>query len=339
MKKYLLPAQGRDFKANLHCHTTFSDGECTPEEIKKIYRERGYSVVAFTDHDILIPHDELNDEDFLALHGFETETTGRAPSFWEAKTCHLCYIAIKKDQLVQPNWHRTSYLIGNAPLYADKVRFDETKPDFVREYTPGNINEMIANARNAGFFVTYNHPTWSLESYPEYCSYEGMHAMEIVNHGACAGGFPDYNPRVSDDMLRAGKRIFCIAADDNHNVLPPDDPKSDACGGFTVIRAEALEYEKITSALLKGHFYASTGPLIKELFIEDGVVHLKCSPAARIDYTTAIRRCGSVVAKKGRTVGEAFFRISRSDGYFRITVTGKKGDHACTNAYFTDEVL
>ena len=62
MKKYLLPQTGQFFKANLHCHTTISDGSMTPEEIKEAYTSHGYSVVAFTDHDVLIPHPELAHE-------------------------------------------------------------------------------------------------------------------------------------------------------------------------------------------------------------------------------------------------------------------------------------
>ena len=38
MKKYLLPEGGKFYKANLHCHTTVSDGKMTPEEIKKYYK-------------------------------------------------------------------------------------------------------------------------------------------------------------------------------------------------------------------------------------------------------------------------------------------------------------
>ena len=56
MKRYLLPETGRFFKANLHCHSNLSDGQLSPEEIKKIYMDKGYSIVAYTDHDILLPH-------------------------------------------------------------------------------------------------------------------------------------------------------------------------------------------------------------------------------------------------------------------------------------------
>lgn len=49
MKKYLLPENMNFYKANLHCHTTFSDAKKTPEQVKDIYKELGYSVLAVTD--------------------------------------------------------------------------------------------------------------------------------------------------------------------------------------------------------------------------------------------------------------------------------------------------
>ena len=62
MKTYLLPENGTFYKANLHCHTTISDGRMTPEEVKNAYKEQGYSIVAYTDHDVFIPHPELCEE-------------------------------------------------------------------------------------------------------------------------------------------------------------------------------------------------------------------------------------------------------------------------------------
>ena len=71
MRKYLLPHTGNFYKANLHCHTNISDGRCTPEQIKEIYKANGYSVVAYTDHEVFITHNELKDEAFLPLNGYE----------------------------------------------------------------------------------------------------------------------------------------------------------------------------------------------------------------------------------------------------------------------------
>ena len=71
MKKYLLPKEGEFYKANLHCHSTYSDGEYSPEELKRMYMAQGYSAIAFTEHNLMIPHPELNDENFVALMGYE----------------------------------------------------------------------------------------------------------------------------------------------------------------------------------------------------------------------------------------------------------------------------
>ena len=40
MKKYLLPEKGTFYKANLHSHSTVSDGGWTPEEMKERYIEK-----------------------------------------------------------------------------------------------------------------------------------------------------------------------------------------------------------------------------------------------------------------------------------------------------------
>ena len=67
----LIPEAGKFYKVNMHCHTTLSDGKQTPEEVKQKYMEHGYSAVAFTDHEILLNHRDLCDENFVALHGYE----------------------------------------------------------------------------------------------------------------------------------------------------------------------------------------------------------------------------------------------------------------------------
>ena len=68
--KVLLP-DGVGYKANLHTHTTESDGKFTPEQVKEYYRAHGYSIVAYTDHLYMRDRSSLNDENFVALNGYE----------------------------------------------------------------------------------------------------------------------------------------------------------------------------------------------------------------------------------------------------------------------------
>lgn len=340
MKRFLLKENGSFYKANLHCHTTYSDGKLSPAEVKELYKSLGYSVVAYTDHDILIPHDELTDDEFLALHGFEIEINEpNCPDRLAIKTCHICFIGVQPENITQPFWHRERYLFGNAPKFRDQVKFDENEPDYVREYNGDAISEMMKKARDKGFFVTYNHPTWSLESYPQYMSYNGMHAFEIYNGGCLAEGYLDNSPRVYDDMLMGGKKLYCIGADDNHNHRPNDSRRYDSGWAWTMIKADSLNYCDITKALVDGQFYASEGPEIYELTFEDGKIHIKCSKADKITCNYGVRRAAIELDETGDGIFEADFQFDKAWKYFRITVTGKDGNTASTNAYFTDDLF
>lgn len=336
MRKYLLPHGVNSYKANLHNHTNLSDGKFSPEEIKKLYKEQGYSIVAFTDHDIFLTHNDLTDSDFLALNGYEMEVNeekGANCPFDFVKTCHMCLVALKPDMVTPVCWHRSEYLFGNAPKSRDLVQNDESLPDYTRVYSASGVSDMMRLGREHGFFVTYNHPTWSMEDYTNYSGYENMHAMEIVNFGCATVGYADHNERVYDDMLNLGKRIYCIATDDNHN-------QKDMFGGATVIKAKSLDYESIANALVNGDFYATEGPEIKELYVEDGKLYVETSGVANIRLNAGIRYAKAVYNPNGTEVTRAVFELpeNKDINYFRITATDGSGKCAYTNAYFTDSI-
>lgn len=336
--KILLDEKQNKYKANLHCHSTVSDGALSPSELKKIYTEKGYSIIAYTDHDVMIAHDELTDDNFLALHGFEVEVTEFGKLTNERKTCHLCFIQKDSKNMNQVCWHRKQYVWGNAENYRSQVQFDESLPDFEREYTPECINKMIKTGRENGFFVTYNHPNWSMEDAEIYKQYSGMSAMEICNYGCFAAGFDDYVPQAYDDILRNGEKIYCIAADDNHNCDDINSKAFDSFGGFTVIFADKLEYETVTDALFDGKFYASQGPEITSLVYDGDKIKIRCSEAEKITLSTAHRRRKIVYAENDKGITEAVFDVFDNDGYVRITVEDKYGKHANTNAYFIEDL-
>ena len=335
MKKYLLPKNGNFYKANLHCHTNCSDGDLTPAEVKKVYSEKGYSIVAYTDHDILLSHQDLTDDKFLALNGLELEFNEKVELTNALKTCHICAIALDEDNVTQPCYHREKFLLGIPNLLRDKIKFDNSLPDFEREHSPENINKAIKECRDKGFFVTYNHPVWSLETYNDYINYEGMNAMEICNYSSLAAGYAEYNENKYDEMLTAGKKIYCVGADDNHNHRT--GRMYDSFGAFVVIKADKLEYKTITSALLNGDFYASQGPEIYDLWIEGNRLYVKTSKCDSIRINTDLRLT-NVVYDTGEGLDIASFTIPKGIKYFRITVTDKEGKHANTRAYFLEDL-
>lgn len=313
MRKYLLPEGGKFYKANLHSHSTVSDGVKTPEELKEMYKAVGYSVFAYTDHDNFVRHNELTDDEFLVINGHEASCVEDIldPEYAWRKVCHLCLLAPTPDVEVAP-----------------------MARDFGKGYSHEKVNKLIKSAKDAGFFVTYNHPTWSRENYEDYMVYEGFDCLEISNFNCIAGGTPEYNEAKYDDMLRAGKRIYCISDDDNHNT----HYFNDSFGGFAMIKAEKLEYETVFAALMRGDFYASEGPEIYELYLEDGDVTIKTSPASSINFSCSSRRGKNVVPKGEGLVSEGTFHLKDDESYFRVTVTAPNGKKAYTRAYFLDEI-
>lgn len=340
MKQYLLPNGGQFFKANLHCHSILSDGRLTPQELKEKYQGMGYQILAMTDHEIMLPHQDLTDEHFLCLHGYEMEVNEeKEGEYANKRTCHMGLIALEKDNLRQVCWHPEKYVFANGLLHRHLVQFDPQSSPYERRYDPACISDMMKKGREGGFFVTYNHPTWSQEGSDRYLHYHHMHAMEICNFDCILEGQQEYNPRVYNDMLRNGEKIFCIAADDNHNRDDQLFGMSDSGGAWTMIKAENLQYRTVTKALEAGHFYASRGPEIHDLYVEDDFLHIATSPAREIMFSCGNRRARFFRSEDGRPVTHASYPLHADCIYVRVTVVDDRGMTADTNAYFMEDIL
>lgn len=335
MRKDLLRRQGHFYKANLHAHSNLSDGCLTPAEMKAAYRARGYSILCVTDHEILLDHSDLTDEDFLLLTGYEMAFNEDAPGrpFDLKRTCHINLYAREAANTNQVCFDPDE-VWGNARAELPHLR--RAGEIYRRAYSVESVNHVIAEARAHGFLVQYNHPAWSLETPDYFLNYRGAFAMEISNYGCVTSGIEEYNDAVYDMMLRSGRRIYCTCTDDNHNHAPLTAPNSDSFGGFTVIQAESLTYPSVIAALERGDFYASTGPEIYEVYQEDGELHIACSPARSIQMSSYGRRSARSIESDGVT--RAAFALNGSEGYVRLTVTGLDGRKAYTRAYFADEL-
>jgi len=79
---YLISPQKKQYKANLHCHSTMSDGTLTPEQLKGLYKKAGYSILAITDHDHPVDHSAMTEPDFLMITGYESIIYPRIKKDW-----------------------------------------------------------------------------------------------------------------------------------------------------------------------------------------------------------------------------------------------------------------
>jgi len=338
-KQYLLPNVEHYFKACMHTHTTLSDGKMTPEEIKKIYQAHGYQIVAYTDHEVCVAHPELIDEGFVAITSYEmaVNPSGCRDRGIYDKCYHLNLYARDPENTKHVCFDR-GYVRDFWPVSKLDI---ETYSEENRTYSVDYVNHVIEEANKAGFFVSLNHPNWSLQDYTDYIELKGLWGVEVYNSECCKLGYGDNHPQVMEDMLRAGTQIFPLATDDCHHI-------ESACLGYLQVGAKSLSYQDVISALENGDFYASTGPEIHSLTLEDGKLKITCSPCRDIHLNTECRRALRAKSKDGELMTEAEFDLHQwystclegreNTAFFRVTLEDAEGKNAYTRAYFRNEV-
>lgn len=329
----LIPSSGIFYKVNLHCHTTLSDGKMTPEEIKERYRALGYSAVCFTDHEILFPHNELTDDTFVALHGYEVCIKRRLDesSGYFSPLYHFNFISKSRDNFTMPKFFR-----DHPSKFGNSERLRQSATNYAElvektEYDTEWINSYLNDVADGGFLINYNHPQWSLQTRDDYIHLKNIHSIELIN-GACI--FLNENTSLHyEQMLRAGMRVCPTGGDDTHS---PEKTGN----GWTMIKAEELSYEALMSAYEKGYCYASEGPEILSLVLDGDKIKVKTSPAAAISLHCE-GRYGQAVASRNETYTEAEFDYipEKFGAYFRIEVRDKYGYKAFSNAYFLDDIM
>ena len=314
MKKYLLPNEGTFFKANLHSHSTFSDGQYKPEELKKLYKDKGYSVLSLTDHNVIVPHNDLSDESFIFITGIE--------------------ININNDRV----W--PYYVTYHLNFYSKDKNRDKFF-EFENKYDYKVVNDLIKKANKENFLVQYNHPRWSYQTASDFVNLEGLWGFEVYNHGCeidMMDGYGEYEYetycRLNVDKLSSFPAV--VATDDNHNYNKGEhNPRSDSFGGWSMIKAKSLSYENIIEAMENGYLYASTGPEIKVLYIENNIVHIETSPCCCIAMLTDSR---NTFYQRSNNDDLTFLDIPlfETAKSFRIEVWNTKKEKAFTKSYKID---
>lgn len=324
MKYELIRKNIKQYKTELHCHSNVSDGKFSPSELKKLYKERGFSVVAFTDHDIFVTHNDLTDDNFIALNGYELcVPTFCGNVFERERQPHLNFYAKdqKNDRMLFYN-HELVYQ-KNAKAYIGKIAFigEEEKRINSVEW----LNYAISKADENGYIVTYNHPVWSLSQPKDYLGIKGLFAMEVWNTGSFDVGGED--GAAFREMIFDGAKLNCVATNDFHNF----HENYDSMQAAVYVLAEEFNYNGIIDALSKGNFYSSCGPKITELIISDGKVKIECDGVSRIDLITCRKDNKSVFSKNEDIYSAEFAMEPALNTFFYFILTDKNGNKAWTN--------
>jgi hypothetical protein len=293
-------AQTRWYKGNTHTHTLNSDGDSTPDDVVRWYREHGYHFLVLTDHNYLTAVDALNalhgaDERFLVVKG--EEVTDR---FGE-KSLHVNGLDVGRR--IEPQGGTSVVDVLNRDVAA--IRAENGVPHINHPNFRWSITrEELQQVRNNRLFEIYNgHPR--------------------VNQLG-GGGIPGLE-EVWDAILSSGTLLYGIAVDDAHTFKQPGNPDVAGPGrGWVSVRAARLEARALLAALERGEFYASTGVELDDLEVTADRMRVVVKPGPDAKYRIQF------VGRGGRIVHEAIepaatYTFTGNEGYVRARVLESNG--------------
>ncbi len=299
----------RWFKGNTHTHTLNSDGDSTPDEVVRWYREHGYNFLVLSDHNFLTSVDGLNglhaaDGQFLVIAGEEVS------DLLEKKPIHVNGLGLEKRVAPQ----------GGAT---------------VAEVLQRNIDAV----RGAKGVPHVNHPNYVWAIAPgDLQKVQGYRLLEIYNghplvNNDGAPGSPSVEA-IWDMLLSAGKRVYAIAVDDAHTFKEPWNPGAARPGrGWVVVRSATLDTTSLLHALEEGDFYASTGVELKDVEATPAELAITIKNKGDTRFTTQfIGREGTVLATTGENPARYAFRGHET--YVRARITDSNGARAWVQPVF-----
>jgi hypothetical protein len=295
----------RWYKGNTHTHTLNSDGDSTPDEVVRWYREHGYQFLVLTDHNYLTSVDGLNAlhgaaDKFLVVRGEEVTSTVNT------KAVHV-------------NGLNLSSLVA-APSGSSVLEV---------------MQESVDRIRKADGVPHVNHPNFTWAMTPEELQkVERTRLFEIFNghpqvNNEGGGGSPGLE-EVWDRILSSGRLLYGVAVDDAHHFKRPGDPLASGPGrGWVYVRTDRLDPQAIVQAMERGNFYASTGVELASYETTPGSIALTIKTTTYSRYRVQfIGRSGKVLSEV--TEPKATYTFKGDEGYVRARVVESNGYTAWT---------
>ncbi|MCM8758259.1 MAG: hypothetical protein NC906_00595 [Candidatus Omnitrophica bacterium] len=291
-------------KANLHTHTTASDGKFHPNQIVDIYHKLGYTILSITDHDIM------------------NKNTNRITFPWE-KFSEM--VTSKGEKGLYEN--RCSESLGMLAIIGNEISDHHHIGGYFNDFPGSQEIETSLNAitEKKGLAIIF-HPgrykhqykvDWYIDLLKKYPVTVGM---EVYNQG---NRYPDdctlWDSTLS--IMMPERIIWGFSGDDAHT-------KNHIGKNWNVFLLEKLTLQNFRKAIEKGNFYFVYCPdgengkpaRIKRLDIDkvNGVIRIEAIDCERIEWISQ----GKIVA-----TGNEFKYKNRNDvkGYLRATLYGIDG--------------
>jgi hypothetical protein len=297
--------RGQWYKGNTHTHTLNSDGDSTPDDVAKWYREHGYRFLVLSDHNVLTNVDGLN-----AVHGASEQ-----------------FLLIKGEEVTDR--------FGDKPIHVNGLDVSGNVEPQHGSSVLDVVQRSVDAIRKAGGVPHINHPNfgWAItaddlkqvRNDKLFEIYNGHHAVN--NFGG--GGVPGMED-VWDRILSSGKLIYGLGDDDAHVFKQPGNPNVSGPGrGWVFVRAERLAPRPIVEALERGDFYASTGVELSDYQVTATAITVTIKPDPSSKYRVQfIGRNGAILSEVMSS--PAVYPFKGDELYVRAKVLESNGRIAWT---------
>jgi hypothetical protein len=296
---------GRWYKGNTHTHTLNSDGDSTPDDVVRWYREHGYGFLVLSDHNFLTSIDGLN-----ALHGANEQ-----------------FLLIKGEEI--------SDRFGDKPIHVNGLDLREKVEPRHGSSVLDVVQRTVDAIRMAGGVPHINHPNYEwaitaadLKQVQNDKLFEVYNGHHLVNNFG-GGGVPGME-EVWDRILSSGKLIYGLADDDAHVFKQPGNPNVPGPGrGWVFVRAERLAPRSIVEALERGDFYASTGVELSDYQVTAAAITITIKQAPSSKYRVQfIGRNGDLLREV--ISSPAVYEFKGNELYVRARILESNGRIAWT---------
>lgn len=300
----------RWYKGNTHTHTLNSDGDSTPDEVVRWYREHGYHFLVLTDHNYLTSVDGLN-----SVHGAAEK-----------------FLVIKGQEVTSSFQTRPVHVNGlDVSMLVDHAR---DAPSMVE-----TIQRNVDGIRKANGIPHINHPNfgWAMTA-DDLRQVKNNRLFEVYNghplvHNSGGGGVQSLE-EAWDTILSQGIELYGIAVDDAHTFKQPGNRNVAGPGrGWISVRAPRLDARTLLDAVERGDFYASTGVELVDVKATASSLAVEARVAGGRKHRIQF------IGKGGRVLSEvhastATYVFTGTEGYVRAKVIDSGGDLAWVQPVF-----
>jgi len=237
------------FRGNTHAHTVIcGHADSAPEVVARWYLDHDYNFLILSEHNHFIDPDSVHmpddrRKDFILIAG--EEVTG-------PRIIHSTAMNIRR--------------------LVSQQRDLETKSEIIQNH--------VDVALEAGGNTILNHPNYQYAiKATDILPVRHLYMFELYNGHPQVNNFGDDDHPSTEEMwdklLSRGMTIYGVASDDAHHFNKIDTIYSNPGRGWVMVQATELSPDAITKAMLNGDFYSSSGVILSECSVRNGIYNVE----------------------------------------------------------------